>query len=476
MKRLWPDRIVWRIAVTVVLALAAVQAVTFGLATFLRPGPVPLYSARWLGERTVAIVDAVQAVPIERRAEAVASERIQSLGGEWLEITWQPTRPAVLEEAETWQFRGMPRLIARMLGDRVAAVHVRRLRSGQRGLVGGPRFVEIPTGRVPLPGDVGPAPGDLPIPGLFTLFIEARDGSWLTIAAPRPWQEQLRGPIIALWLLVIAATVALISFIAARRIVVPLEGLAEAARRFGTDRHAPALAERGPRETRIITRAFNEMRERIGRFVGDRTQMIAAISHDLRTPLTRMRLRAENVGDPVHKEKMLADIAEMEAMIAATLDFAAEDTSKEPATPTDIAALVNSVCDDAADSGGNVSFAGPAPLVLRAQPTALKRAFANLIGNAVRHGGNARVTLADNDDAVGVTIEDDGPGIPDDQLERVFQPFYRLDRSRSRATGGAGLGLAVARTVVRAHGGDIRLANRCPRGLTVAVSLPKSAA
>lgn len=476
MKRLWPDRIVWRIAVTVVLALVAVQAVTFGSATLLRPGPVPLYSARWLGERTIAIVDAVLAVPIDRRVEAVQSEPIRALGGEWLEISWQPSRPAVLDDSETWQFRGMPRLMARILGDRVASVHVRRLRSGQRGLVGGPRFVEIPIERVPLPGDVGPAPGDLPIPGLFALFIEARDGTWLTIAAPRPWQEELRLPIIALWLLVIALLVALISFVAARRIVVPLEGLADAARRFGTDRNAPALAERGPREARIITKAFNEMRERIGKFVGDRTQMIAAISHDLRTPLTRMRLRAEYVSDPVHKEKMLADIAEMEAMIAATLDFAAEDINKEQATATDIAALVNSVCDDAADSGGDVSFAGPAPVVLRGQPTALKRAFANLIGNAVRHGGSARVTLADAPDKVGVIIEDDGPGIPEHQLDQVFQPFYRLDASRNRATGGAGLGLAVARTVVRAHGGDITLANRKPRGLAVAVSLPKLAA
>jgi signal transduction histidine kinase len=221
--------------------------------------------------------------------------------------------------------------------------------------------------------------------------------------------------------------------------------------------------------------AFNTMQARIRRFVDDRTAMLAAIGHDLRTPITRMRLRAEFVEDEGLRAKMLADLAEMEAMVAATLAFARDDAAAETAVPLDLAALVRTVADEANDLAGGevVTVAGPSHLTLRARPVALKRALANLVGNAVAYAGSCRVTLGQPEaGTVRITIEDDGPGIPEAELERVFQPFHRVERSRSRETGGAGLGLPIARTILRGHGGDVTLANRRGGGLVATVTLP----
>ncbi|MBL8836279.1 MAG: HAMP domain-containing protein [Alphaproteobacteria bacterium] len=280
---------------------------------------------------------------------------------------------------------------------------------------------------------------------------------------------------IALWLLLVGTVVGLLSVWAARRLIVPLDQLAEATVRFGIDRDAPEMRESGPAELRAIARAFNEMRGRLKRFVDDRTQMIAAISHDLRTPLTRLKLRAEYIADEEQRRKLLGDIDQMEAMIAETLAFAGDDASREKRVPTDLAAMLASICDDLSDAGRSAGYAGPARLVATCQPTALRRAFTNLIENAATHGNAAHVTLADKGGMVEVVVADEGPGIPEDELEKVFAPFYRLERSRSRDTGGVGLGLAVTRTIVRAHGGDVRLANAATGGLIATVALPKLA-
>jgi signal transduction histidine kinase len=263
-----------------------------------------------------------------------------------------------------------------------------------------------------------------------------------------------------------------------RRAARPLGALAVAAERLGTDIAAPPIAEKGPREVRLALHAFNEMQGRLQRVVHDRTQMLAAISHDLRTPITRMKLRAELVEDLEQRAKMIADLDEMEAMVAATLSFARDDPAREPLIRLDLAALLQSLCADAVACGAEVRYEGPARLVFTGRATALKRAFANLIDNAVKYGGACRVTAmeaataTEKNGVVVVTVEDDGPGIPETERERVFEPFYRIETSRSRATGGVGLGLSVVRGAVRAHGGDITLANRPEGGLRATVTLP----
>ena len=218
------------------------------------------------------------------------------------------------------------------------------------------------------------------------------------------------------------------------------------------------------------------MQTRLHRFVEDRTQMLAAISHDLRTPLTRLRLRAEFVEDPEQQRKMLADLEEMEAMIASTLAFARDDARKEPRVPIDLAALLQSLVDDLGDAGNTVEYSGPEHKTIACRPVALRRAIGNLIDNALKYGGCARVALLDGreDGHVAIRIDDDGPGIPEGEQEKVFAPFYRLERSRSRDTGGTGLGLSVARTIARAHGGDVTLRNRPDGGLSALLLLAEA--
>ena len=205
--------------------------------------------------------------------------------------------------------------------------------------------------------------------------------------------------------------------------------------------------------------------------------MLAAIGHDLKTPITRLRLRAEFLDDDEQRRKMLADLDEMERMIAATLTFARDDAAAEPSVPLDLAALCRTVLDEAADAdpdaAESIAYAGPEHLTVSARPVALKRALANLVGNAVAYGGGARLTLSPPaSGALRITVEDDGPGVPEAELENVFQPFRRLEASRNRETGGTGLGLPIARNIVRAHGGDVVLRNRREGGLAAVATLP----
>jgi signal transduction histidine kinase len=224
---------------------------------------------------------------------------------------------------------------------------------------------------------------------------------------------------------------------------------------------------------RAATRTFNLMQERLRRFVSDRTLMVAAISHDLKTPLTRMRLRAELIADDAQQGKMLADIDEMTAMIDATLSFASDDAKREAPLLVDLGALVETVCENAFDSGQDIDMLPARETILvTCRPVAISRAIANLIDNAVKYGGCARVRLDRIADRAVVTIEDDGPGIPEDEHERVFAPFYRLENSRNRDTGGVGLGLAVARTAAREHGGDLTLGAAGSGGLLARLELP----
>ncbi|HWX49904.1 MAG TPA: ATP-binding protein [Roseomonas sp.] len=321
-----------------------------------------------------------------------------------------------------------------------------------------------------------------PRPGVLVLSMQLADGPWLNLQMalppPRPWHSET---FLIAFFLMTGAALALILW-ATRRLTRPVSALARAAERLGRDVNAPPLPERGPSEVATAARAFNTMAERIRRFVSDRTQMLAAIGHDLRTPITRLRLRAEFLEDDEQRRKMLADLDEMEAMVNATLAFARDDSATEPSVPLDLAALCRTVLDEAADARPEVEpetlgYTGPERLRIRGRPIALKRALANLVGNALNYGGSARILLdgpgrGAEASLVRLRVEDEGPGIPEDSLEAVFQPFRRLETSRNRETGGTGLGLPIARNILRAHGGDVVLRNRPGGGLTAVVTLP----
>ena len=311
----------------------------------------------------------------------------------------------------------------------------------------------------------------------YIASLRLPDGDWLNIRArlppPQPWHSRT---FLAAFIAMTVAAVGLILW-AVTRLTRPVRLLAAAAERLGRDVNAPPLDEAGPSEVGKAAHAFNTMANRIRRYVADRTQMLAAIGHDLRTPITRLRLRAEFLDDDEQRRKMLADLDEMEAMIAATLAFARDDATTEPSTNLDLAMLCSTIADEAADArpekADAIDYQGPERLALRARPVALKRAIANLVNNALAYGGAARLRLATPERGlVRLTIEDDGPGIPEHEREAVFAPFRRLEGSRNRETGGTGLGLPIARNILRAHGGDVVLRNRPGGGLTAVVTLP----
>jgi signal transduction histidine kinase len=270
-----------------------------------------------------------------------------------------------------------------------------------------------------------------------------------------------------------AGGIAVVAMLLMRSLVAPLRALAKAADAIG---RGPGItvAERGPDEVRQVAQAFNAMQSRIGRLIADRTQALAAVSHDLRTPITRLRLRAGFIADRDSQAAMDADLDEMEAMIDATLAYLRGDVEPEQPRATDLAALLVTLVDDAADAGRPASFTGPRHLDLPLRQLAMKRAFVNLIDNALTYGSVARVTLRDTDAAVVVQIDDDGPGIPNDDLERVFAPFERLDGSRNSRTGGVGLGLSIARQAIEREGGTVTLSNRVEGGLRAEVVIRRA--
>jgi signal transduction histidine kinase len=273
---------------------------------------------------------------------------------------------------------------------------------------------------------------------------------------------------------VMAAALSLIVIVMVRRITRPMARLAVAAEGLGRGETVPPLAERGPLDVRKTTRAFNQMNDRLQRFVRDRTRMLAAISHDLRTPITSLRLRAEFIEDEETRAKILETLDEMQRMTEATLAFAREEAAREDTRTVGMGALIESLCDDIAEMGLDVGFAGAERTPYPCRPLSQKRAIRKLVENAVAYGRRARVALTATGGAFQIAIDDDGPGIPEADFERVFAPFVRLEESRSQDTGGIGLGMAIARSIVRGHGGDITLANRSGGGLRAVIHLPRA--
>ncbi len=304
----------------------------------------------------------------------------------------------------------------------------------------------------------------------FKVAIRRPDGRWL-IATPREpfpsvWQRR-----ILLWFVLSVAVLAPIAYLFARRLAAPIGGFAAAAQRLGRDPGAPPLRLQGPPEVQQAASAFNDMQDRLRRYVDDRTALVGAVAHDLRTPLTRLRFRVE--GAPMGlREKMIADVDQMDAMISSALAFVRDATQPCERTKLELSSLVESVAVEMAETGLDVSADSPAPVVIDGDPVALRRLVTNLLENAVKFGACARARVYHEDGAAVIEVDDDGPGIREADRDRVFEPFQRGEPSRSRETGGAGLGLAVVRSVARAHGGDAAVANREGGGLRACARLP----
>ena len=311
---------------------------------------------------------------------------------------------------------------------------------------------------------------ELPVFGDFTAALQQDDGRWIVVrsrpeAFPNEWQMQASGWLLGGFLLVASA-----GYLFSRRISAPLRRFAEAAETLGRDPHAPQMTLKGPAEVGAAAHAFNQMQARLSRYILDRTAMVGAISHDLRTPLARIRFKLE-AAPPALKEAVLSDVEQMEQMIGGVLAFIRDEGAPRRREKLDLLSLIECVADDAAMVGGQVEIVDGRPVTVDGDPIALQRLFSNLVDNALKYGAEARIDVRREGDQAVVTIADKGPGLSPDDLGRVFQPFYRTDASRNLDKGGVGLGLPIARSTARAHGGDIELTSK-PGGVTAIVTLP----
>jgi signal transduction histidine kinase len=314
---------------------------------------------------------------------------------------------------------------------------------------------------------------ETPIFGEFAAAVQQDDGAWTVVRStpepfPTEWQLQASA-----WLLGGFLLVATAGYLFSRRITAPLKRFAEAAETLGRDPHAPQMALKGPAEVGAAAQAFNEMQTRLKRYILDRTAMVGAISHDLRTPLARIRFKLE-AAPPRVREAVLSDVEQMEQMIGGVLAFIRDEGQPRRRERLDLLSLIECVADDATMVGGQVEIVDGKPVTVDGDPVALQRLFSNLVDNAVKYGGDAKIEVRREGPVAIVAIADRGPGLSQDELVRVFQPFYRTDVSRNLDKGGVGLGLPIARSTARAHGGDVELTSK-PGGTTAIVTLPVAA-
>jgi signal transduction histidine kinase len=306
-------------------------------------------------------------------------------------------------------------------------------------------------------------------------FVDARGvTSSMVVGAPPP---AARPRVLDPWFLSgLGVALALLSFFVARFASLPVRQMATAAQALGESLDAAPLADSGPTEVRQAAQAFNTMQTRLRRAMDDKAQVLAAVTHDLQTPLTRLRLRVEKVGDPELKDRLLGDLAATQALVREGLELARSEPSQERFARLALDSLLRSIADDEADAGRPVVFTSGCDCDVMVRPQALRRCVANLIENAVVHGGNARISARVDGDRVHLLIEDDGPGIADADLERVLEPFVRLEDSRSRETGGSGLGLTIASRLARDNDARLLLRSRRPNGLSATLILRRATA
>ena len=305
------------------------------------------------------------------------------------------------------------------------------------------------------------------------LSIALTNRQWLNVGT-RFERPPLQWPLVSILSFGITASIILISvcWFLLTRLTGPLLRVSRAADRLGRGETVNTLPLTGPTEVRDLTHAFNRMQNRLTRFVADRTQLLAALGHDLRSPLTALRVRAEMVEEDESRDSLIASIKEMQEMVDATLSFARGMAISEAYETHELGAFLSRLQSDMLDA---FKLQKNEKVPVRLRPQSLRRALRNIIDNALRYGGAAVVAFHKDTDHAIITVSDDGPGIPEAELEQVFEPFFRLEKSRSRETGGTGLGLAISRSIVRAHGGDISLSNREQGGLVATITLPLEA-
>jgi signal transduction histidine kinase len=469
-KRLLPDTLAGWVIIVLIGGLALSQAVTLAVNYRTRTSTATVLEHFRIAERVADVVRLVGSSPPGERARMLSTLTGRTLSASWGDEPKVPDLPP-----RDWHAQLFDQLMRSALWD----VPWRELRvrlvqappAGNRALKSTAR---PNSGAAPgVARSVGEIIAEHERASVLEVALQIDDGTWLNFDVPLV-EERNVAPVSSVPLLILAVLMIVAASVwAVRRMTAPLTTLAAAAEQLGRDVNAAPIPVRGPSELRQAARAFNVMQERIQRFVGDRTLMVAAMSHDLRTPITRLRLRAEFIEDEGQRRRMLGDLADMESMVDSTLAFVREESSTEAAASADLVSLCSSVCEDRAGVAFDAGAVAGSRLPYVCRPIALARCLANLVDNAVKYGQRARVRLSATASEVTITVDDEGPGIPAEARERAFAPFARLDPSRSRDTGGTGLGLTIARTIARAHGGDVTLGDNPGGGLRATITLPR---
>lgn len=445
--RFWPDTVASRAILILFAALLAFHLLGYwafrvGVESFASAGRDDS-----VAERIVSIKRAIASLPDGADRDRVAHD----LSSASLEVHWSKVSLVLGGVPATERTRAMETRLKQLAPDLAAESF-----------------------RVGVADDGVPATGTADADRHLTLVsVRLDDGSWVNFSSSTLGAAQHLDWNLTAIMICFAVGIVVVALLLLRWATRPLRDLALAAERFSLDQVPQHLSEDGPAEVRRAARAFNTMRERIQRLVTERMEAMAAVSHDLRTPITRLRLRSELLDDDSARRQIDADLGEMEEMIDSTLEYLRGGVSSEAVRPIDLATVIETIVDEHLDQGHSVTLAGlsSAPILGRVLP--LKRAFSNIIGNAVKYGVSAKIGILGDQGRFIVLIEDRGPGIPPADMERVFHPFVRLEESRGRETGGSGLGLTIAQAVARSHEGSIALENRPEGGLCVTVSLPR---
>lgn len=465
LSRLWPSSLAGRLVILLVAALALAQVALILVLRSQRDAMVDGIAHSQALNQTVTFVRLLAAYPSREGARIAASFRSRETCASLLDAA-PPPGPSSVE-------RDLARLLKRMLHG---------VETGEPGVVVEPAGAAgYPCGAAQKPpgaagddedddADGRPRPPRSHAAAVF-ITVPLADGRVASmrsrIEVPGQWNRAA-----TLSFLISSFAVALVAAIAIRLETRSLRTLAAASERLGRGEAVERLPEMGPSEAVAVTRAFNTMQERLSLFLKDRLRLLASISHDLRTPLTTLRLKAEFIEDDAMREDIVATLDELTVICEATLAFTRAEATSEPTATVDLAALIDDVAEEFRLAGGAVAFADAPPLPYPCRPVSLKRALRNLIENAIRYGERAEVSATSDAGGIRIAIDDHGPGLPEGRIEEAFEPFVRIEPSRNAETGGIGLGLAIARSIVRAHGGTLVLANRPEGGLRAEIRLP----